>query len=159
MPLCYPRASLILYLPLYNSTNTNSFDREIYEAPTTSICPLQRRGKTLYALSQLGSYFKVHTGGIVLSYRSLSRWPPPPYRSLQNAAFVPQQSTPSHGCQASMLAKTQLFFSSEVSGGRTKWIQLRIVKRNGYCAQAIDVQEGIHAMSRNSSKNRSSNKQ
>jgi len=74
--------------------------------------------------------------------------------SLQNAAFVPQ-----HGCHACMLAKTRLFFRSEVSGEWTKWIQFQIVKRNGHCAPAIDVQEGIHAMSRNSSNNRSSNKQ
>ena len=47
--------------------------------------------------------------------------------------------------------------SSEVSGEQTKWIQFQIVKRNGPCAaQTIDGQEGIHAMSRNSSENRSS---
>jgi len=67
------------------------------------------------------------------------------------------------GTRACLQRFGQFFFfkkSSEVSGEQTKWIQFQIVKRNGPCAaQTIDGQEGIHAMSRNSSENRSSNKQ
>jgi len=63
---------------------------DIYEGPTTSICPLllrkrkekKRKEIPLYARSQLDNCFTVHTGGIVLSLNA-----PPLYLSLQDAEF------------------------------------------------------------------------
>lgn len=100
--------------------------------------------------SQLDNCFTVHTGGIVLF---LNASPLYLYRMQHLCLNTVSRLSCMHA------RKTQLCFSSEVSGDWTKWIQFQIVKRNGHCALAIDVQEGIHAMSRNSSNNRSSNKQ